>query len=613
MIRFLGYIWRFIERLVKAIQVIFFLVVVGFIVIVVSGRSGAVLTVPDSAALILAPAGIFVDQQEGEPLDMALLSMQGVSQEQTVVRDVVESLRRAAEDERIEAVVLLPGYLEGGGLSKQQVVGAALNEFKASGKPVIAMADSYGQTQYYLAAYADEIYMHDFGFVLIEGFGYFRTYFADAIDKLNVDVNVFRVGEYKSFVEPYTRNSMSLEDRQASRRWVEGLWDAYRIDISEARGLSIAELDAYINDVVGVLQAADGDAARAAIDAGLVDGLKNHHEFRAYMIDMVGRDPDVPDSYSHIDYYSYLLATDFEEGNVNTADRNVAVIVASGNIVDGEAAPGTIGSLTLSQLIRDAANDDSIAAVVLQVDSPGGSMFGSEVVLDQLQALQARGKPLVASMSSLAASGGYYISMSADEIWASETTISGSIGVGAVFPTFQRSLEALGINIDGFGMSPFAGQLSPVRELGDDARQLMEVSVKSAYDLFIGKVAEARQLDLAKVDELARGRVWIGTDALELGLVDQLGTLDDAIESAAALAGLPEDSWGIVYVEKELSIGEQLLLQYARLLQKMFSYSDPGSASGLLRIFGSLPAELELLKEWNDPRGIFYHCMCELR
>ena len=613
MIRFLGYIWRFIERLVKAIQVIFFLFVVGFIVIVVSGRSGAVVTVPDSAALILAPAGILVDQQEGEPLDMALLSMQGVSQEQTVVRDVVESLRRAAEDERIEAVVLLPGYLEGGGLSKQQVVGAALNEFKASGKPVIAMADSYGQAQYYLAAYADEIYMHDFGFVLIEGFGYFRTYFADAIDKLNVDVNVFRVGEYKSFVEPYTRNSMSLEDRQASRRWVEGLWDAYRRDISEARGLSAAELDAYINDVVGVLQAADGDAARAAIDAGLVDGLKNHHEFRAYMIDMVGRDADVPDSYSHIDYYSYLLATDFEEDNVNTADRNVAVIVASGNIVDGEAAPGTIGSLTLSQLIRDAANDDSIAAVVLRVDSPGGSMFGSEVVLDQLQALQARGKPLVASMSSLAASGGYYISMSADEIWASETTISGSIGVGAIFPTFQRSLEALGVNIDGFGMSPFAGQLSPVRELGDDARQLMEVSVKSAYDLFIGKVAEARQLDLAKVDELARGRVWIGTDALELGLVDQLGTLDDAIESAAALAGLPEDSWGIVYVEKELSIGEQLLLQYARLLQKMFSYSDSGLASGLLRIFDSLPAELELLTEWNDPRGIFYHCMCELR
>jgi protease-4 len=614
--RFFGFIWRFIERLVKGIQVLIFLFVVGLVFSALSGLSGGGITVPDSGALVIAPSGFLVEQAEGEPLDRALLAMDD-GEAQTIVREVVESLELAADDERIWAVVLLPGYLQGGGLSKQQEIAAALDTYRLSGKPVIAMADSYDQSQYFLAAHADEIYMHDFGFVLIEGFGYFKTYFASALENLKVDVNVFRVGEYKSFVEPYLRNDMSAEDKESAERWLQGLWSIWERDVAEARGIAPEALDSYVNNVVNVLKESDGDAGQAAVAAGLVDGLMSHQEFRTYMIDYVGASDDEPDTYEQINYRNYLTAVDLENDiDESESTANVAVIVASGEIIDGEASPGTIGSATLARLIRQVTLDESIAAVVLRVDSPGGSMFASEVVLDQLQELQATGRPLVASMGSVAASGGYYISMEADEIWAAETTISGSIGVGAMFPTFQRSLDKLGVTVDGFGTTSLSGQLSAVRPLGDDARALLEVSVQSAYDVFISKVAAARDLDIERVDEIAQGRVWIGEDAYKVGLVDELGGIDDAIASAALLAGLIEGEYDTVYIQRELTVAEKVLLQYARLLGMLFASSDSpsgGIATTLQRLVGSIESQLTALQTWNDPRGIYYHCMCEVR
>ena len=612
--RVLGGIWRFIERLVKGIQVLFFLVVVLLVISIVGGKSGGALSLPDRAALIIAPSGVLVEQPEGEPLDRALFEMnEGPSQ--TVVRDVISALDYAAEDDRIEAVVLLPGYLQGGGLSKQQAIGKALMQFKESGKPVISMADNYDQSQYFLAAHADEIYMHDFGFVLIEGYGYFKAYFAEAIDKLQVDVNVFRVGEFKSFVEPYLRNDMSAEDKLAAERWLKALWSAWERDVVAARGVDADVLDRYVNDVVGVLEASAGDAGQAALDAGLVDGLMSHQEFRRYMIDKVGVSAEEPDTFAQIGFQTYLSAVESNDVVPEQEGRNkVAVIVASGEIVDGEASPGVIGSATLARLIRQVTNDESVAAVVLRVDSPGGSMFASEVILDQLQELQASGRPLVASMSSTAASGGYYISMSADEIWAAETTVSGSIGVGAVFPTFQRSLEELGVNIDGFGTTTLSGQLSPARALGDDARALLDLSVRSAYDVFIGKVAESRDFDLERANELAQGRVWIGEDAYSMGLIDNIGEVDEAIASAAGLAGLAEGAYSTEYVERELSLAEQVLLQYARLLGALFGMAGSADESSVMlrTLLDSVRTELNAFSGWNDPRGIYYHCMCEL-
>jgi protease-4 len=614
-VRLFGFLWRCLERLIKGIQALILNVFVVVIVSALSGLSGGGITVPESAALVISPTGILVEQAEGEPLDRAILQMQGGGS-QTIVRDVVDSLRIAAEDDRIKAVVLLPGKLEGGGLSKQQTLGDAIEEFRASGKPVIAMADGYGQEQYYLAAHADEVYMHDFGLVLIEGFGYFKAYFADAIENLKVDMNVFRVGEYKSFVEPYLRNDMSTEDKASARRWLEALWTYYKRDVSSARGISTAEFDYYVNNMVEVLEAVDGDAGAAAVNAGLIDGLMSHQEFRNYMIEMVGADEEEPDAYARIDYQTYLAATTLVGEEDDPARANVAVIVATGEIVDGEAAPGTIGSATLARLIRQTVNDDDVAAVVLRVDSPGGSMFASEVLFDQLQVLEEKDKPLVASMGSVAASGGYYISMVADEIWASETTISGSIGVGATFPTFQRSLDALGVHIDGFGTTPLSGTLNPATELGEEARQLLDVSVRSAYDVFIGKVAESRDLELSKMDDVAQGRVWIGADAFELGLVDQIGGLDDAVESAATMAGLDEGNYDVVYVKRELSFSERVLLSYARLLGMLFSFTDAsgyGLSDNLIQLLATLDSELAVLNAWNDPRGIYYHCLCDIR
>lgn len=614
-VRFFGFVWRLIERLTKALQVLIFLFVVVLLVSAISNLSGRGIEIPESAALLIAPSGLLQEQAGGEPLDQALLEMQN-GDLQTIVREVVDSLRAAADDERIKAVVLLPGNLQGGGLSKQQAIGDALMEFRASGKPVLAMADGYGQEQYYLAAHADEIYMHDFGIVMIEGFGYFKTYFADAIEKLKIDMNVFRVGEYKSFVEPFVRNDMSDEDREVSRKWLEALWLAYKDDVIAARGLAPGDFDRYVNNLADVLEAADGDAGQAAIDIGLIDGLMTHQQFRNYVIDIVGASADEPDTFERIDYRTYLAATEMGKAQKGSNGGNVAVIVASGEIVDGEAAPGTIGSATTARLIRQAANNEEVTAVVLRVDSPGGSMFASEVLVDQLQVLKETGKPLVVSMSSVAASGGYYISMVADEIWASETTISGSIGVGATYPTFQRSLDAIGVHVDGFGTTPLTGELSQVRELGEEARKLLDVSVKSAYDVFIDKVAESRAMDRDRIESIAQGRVWIGGDAFEIGLIDQIGGIDDAIASAADMAGLEQDAYEVIYIERELSLGEQLLLQYARLFGLLFSFGDAGTfgLSDRLRSFlTNIDQELRVLDNWNDPRGIYYHCLCEIR
>ena len=349
------------------------------------------------------------------------------------------------------------------------------------------------------------------------------------------------------------------------------------------------------------------------MDAGLVDGLKSYPEFRTYVQGLVGRDEERADTFAHINYGAYLRATDFESLEAEKPADQIAVIVASGEIVDGEADPGTIGSLSLSRLIRRAALDDSVRALVLQIDSPGGSMFASEVVLDQLQALQATGKPYVASMSSVAASGGYYIAMPADQIWAAETTISGSIGVGAIFPTFQRSLESIGVTVDGIGTGALSGQLNPAMELGEEGRELLDISVRSAYGVFIDSVASFRQMERERVDEVARGQIWIGADAYELGLVDGLGSLDDAIDAAAGLAGLPQGGWDVMYIQEELSLAEQLLLEYLRLLGGLTGSAQGIPVGWLQSLLDAVDTNAIPLQRWNDPRGLYYHCLCEIR
>ncbi|MDP2323865.1 MAG: signal peptide peptidase SppA [Gammaproteobacteria bacterium] len=621
------FLFRFIGRFLRAIwlglntlrRVLHLILLVGLLIIVLAGVVGRPVAVPSSAALIINPTGMLVEQLEGSPLDRVLADFNDQEPPQTLLREVTTSLERAAEDDRIKVVVLDLDGLEGGGLAKLQAIGDKVQAVRDAGKKVVAVGGAYTRDQYYLASRADEVIMHELGLVYLEGYEYYRTFFRGAIEKLHVDLNVFRVGEFKSFVEPFIRDDMSNEDREASKLWLGGLWAAWQKDVAFARKLKPEVIQSYANQFADRLEAENGNAARAAVTAGLVDKLMSRPEVDEYLSGIVGKSKADDGSFSAIDFRAYALATGIERRLKDKRDRNIAVIVASGEIVDGEAAPGVIGGDTLAAEIRNARLDDSVEAVVLRIDSPGGSMFASEVIFDEIESLKAEGKPVVASMSSVAASGGYYIAMLADEIWASNTTITGSIGVGALFPTVQRSLDKLGVHVDGFGTTDLAGQLRLDRPLGEEARRVLTASVEDAYRIFVGKVAATRNLTFEEADIIARGRVWTGADAHERGLVDSIGGLDESVAAAAALAGLEEGSYGRRYFEPEQTILQRLAIDLAarsvraanRLGVSTFLAGLRGARGGMAgEMLARIEKELQFLSRFNDPRGIYVHCLC---
>ncbi|MEZ5565800.1 MAG: signal peptide peptidase SppA [Gammaproteobacteria bacterium] len=624
------FIFRFLGNLVRAVwygldtirRVLHLILLVGIFVFLLAGAVGQTVAVPSSAALVINPTGTLVEQLEGSPLDRAIANLSSQPAPETLLRDVTDSLDRAVDDKRIKAVYLDLDGLSGGGLAKLQAIGSRIDKVRAAGKKVIAFGSGYTRDQYFLAARADQVILHDLGLVYLEGYEYYRTFFRDALENLKIDVNVFRVGEYKSFVEPYIRDDMSAEDRQASQIWLGGLWTDWRQAVATARNLQPDAVQAYADGMATRMEAAGGNAGRAALKAGLVDKLMSRPQVNAYMTGLIGKAAD-DGSFSAIDFRSYARVTGVEQRLGKVQKHNVAIIVASGQIVDGEAAPGSVGGDTLAAEIRTARLDDSIDAVVLRIDSPGGSMFASEVIYDEIQALKAAGKPVVASMSSVAASGGYFIAMPADEIWASDATITGSIGVGALFPTAQRTLEKLGIHVDGFGTTALAGQLRLDRALGSEARRVLTASVNDAYRIFVSKVADSRNMTYEQADAIARGRVWIGSDALERHLIDKVGGLDDAVASAARLAGLEAGTYGQYYMEPDLPLFQRLAVGVGaaavRLAGRMGlgSVIDSaitminGSGSGLARdVMQRAQAELAVLSRFNDPRNMYLHCLC---
>ncbi len=609
--KLLRFIWRFLNNLRRAMQILLMLLILA---LVFAGMNEAEFKIPSSAVLIVSPTGFLVDQLVGDPLERAIAEAQGAGVRQTLLTDVTDSLYAAADDDRIEVVVLDLDGLEGGGLAKLQTIAAAIGQVRDAGKPIIAVGDSFTQDQYFLAAFADEIYLHELGVVYVDGYGYYRTYLKGIIDKLKIDLNVFRVGKYKSFVEPFLREDMSEADREASKRWLDALWAAYTSDVSAERDMKAEQLDSYANNFIDNLRAAGGNTAQMALDTGLVDRVVGREEIENRLIELAG--PGDSSTYNSIDFLTYVSMVRAKQSDAPGAPK-IAVLVASGEIIDGEAPRGTIGGDTLAALIDQVADDDEIKALVLRIDSPGGSMFASEVVFEQLAQLKLMGKPLVVSMGSVAASGGYYIAMLADQIWASETTITGSIGVGAIVPTFQRSLDGVGIRIDGLGTTQLSGQFRSDRELGEQAREYLQLSVEDAYRIFVGKVAEARGMSFERAENLAQGRVWVGSDALAIGLVDEIGGLDDAIRAAAELAGLAEDEYGVQSVEPELTFGERLALQFATKTMSLLTAAgirvDRGWTGVLAeRLIGRLETELGQFAGLNDPRGIYYHCFCTL-
>lgn len=603
---FFSFVWRALDALRKVMHLIVLLVLFLGIAAALSPR---IPIVPHKTALVIAPQGALVEQLAGDPFDRAIAELYGQQRAETLVRDLTDAIAAAKDDERVEALVLDLGHMAGGGVAKLEEVAAAIRDFRTSGKKVIAFGEGYDQAQYYIAAQADQVYLDPQGLVLIDGFGYYRTFLKGLIDKLQIDVNVFRAGKFKSYTDQFSRSDMSETEEEESLAWLNALWSQYQAGIVKARGLDEGAIAAYANDFAASAQAQGGDLAAVALDKKLVTELKSRREFAEEMKGLVGEDED-QHTYRSVPHWDYLAAVRPMRALHRDGDR-VGVVVASGEILDGEQPPGTVGSDSLARLLRDALHDDAIKAVVLRIDSPGGSVFASEEIRREVDALRDAGKPVVASMSSVAASGGYYIAMDANEIWASPSTLTGSIGVFAVFPTVERTLGKFGISIDGVGTTPLADSLRLDRTLQDQAKQILQSSVEHTYREFVGHVASARKKSFDDIDAVAQGRVWAGVDAHQRGLVDHLGSFKDALNSAAKLAKLGDD-YHIQYIEPPLGWREAIALQSQALAARFARAVAPERQlfTPARRWFAPVEAELARLSRFTDPKQVYYYCPC---
>ena len=559
----------------------------------------------EKTALLIVPEGVLVDQKTYvEPL--AEILNQGVAgHAETLVRDVIRAIDSASQDPRITHLILDLNYLEGGGVSKLVEVGYALKRFQKSDKPIIAYADYLFQHDYYLAAHADEIIINRLGLVEISGFAAYRNYFKDAIDKLQVSVNVLRVGEHKSAVEPYIKNMMSEEVREETSRWIGSLWDFYSKEMEILRELPEGTIETNINNMHARLVDAKGDFATMALDAGLVDRLASRTELSKYLNELESdaegqlRSIDLSDYLSHVDNETVL--------NRNLTQKKIAIVVAKGSMFNGEQPEGSIGGDTLAKIFQEVSNDSNVAAVVLRIDSGGGSYFASEIIRDAISETRNT-LPVVVSMGSVAASGGYYIAAEADHVLAMPTTITGSIGIYSIIPTFERSLDSLGITTDGVGTTWLAGSMRADRALPEKVKDLMQINLQHEYSEFITLVANGRNLEVKAVEELAGGKVWTGIEALELGLIDEIGDLGDAIEIAAKLAKI--DSYQLDFRQRPTNFFEKLALQLStsflselRLLPLQIEL-DSGTQGALINGLQSM----RLLQNLDDPGGIYMYC-----
>lgn len=564
-----------------------FLIVLGVAIVVVIGSFGGI-PVPENGALVLNPRGVMVEQGTfGDPFDDLWLVGQNLPEAD--IHQLVRAVEQATTDDRIAMIVLDLDELTGSSHAHATYLGTALTDFKAAGKRVVAIGHYYSQAQYAIATYADAIYMHPFGQLILSGYGAYQLYFKNLIDKFDVNVHVFRVGTYKEAVEPYTRADMSPAAKQANRQLVGGLWQAYADLVIENRGIEAATFEYYTHAFDDAVANAKGDMARAALENHLVDELLTPDQARSRIADTVGWDAEK--QFNSINYLDYLQVV----GQDPLQSQNVGLIVARGTIQMGDnlRAAGADG---LIRLIRQARADDSVRALVLRVDSPGGSTFASELIRQELELLQLADKPLVISMGSVAASGGYWISATADKIIAHPTTITGSIGIFAMMPTFEDTLSGFGIQTDGVGTSSLSGTLDPLRGINEPMQRILQANVENGYAQFINLVARGRDMSPEAVAEIAEGRVWLGSTALELGLVDELGDLSGAIDAAAELASLTE--YGIKSFTTPISARDLLLRELfeARVQQPQ----NP--------LVASLRALWLHLKELNDPLHTYSLC-----
>ena len=604
-------LFGFIGTVVNGIRTLIGVVFIGFLLLMLTGLfADDIQPMPDSGALYLAPSGVLVDQKTTiDPLG-EILSETSQQDSETLVRDIVEAVNAAANDRRITHLVLDTDYMAGASLSKLEEISVALLQFKKSGKPIIAVADNLSQSQYYLAAHADEILLNPLGSVMITGFGSNRSFFKDALDKLKINIHIFRVGKFKSAVEPYIGNSMSSESRQETTTLLTELWQFYGSQVEQLRGLPAGTIHSYADNLHSNLKATFGNASALAKEQDLIDQIATRSEMRSYLNEMIA---STDGYFNHIGLKGYLNHVRLGKFTSAEAQRQkIALIVAAGNIVDGEQPEGSVGGDTLAGIFADVRDNDDIKAVVLRIDSPGGSAFASDVIRDAMAATREQGIPIVVSMGSYAASGGYWIATEADRVLAMPTTITGSIGVYGVIPTMEDSLAALGVYSDAVDTTANASLLQLNRPMTEQAKIIFQSGVDNVYSRFITLVANARKSTPKAVHEIAQGQVWTGQKALQLGLVDKLGDLDDAIVEAAELADLSE--YSVIYQRKPLTVYEQFLAEINGNIRASLAglgvNIDQASwlPDSLRQQAVSLLKPFALLDQLTDPRGLYLYC-----
>ncbi|HCH3498925.1 TPA: signal peptide peptidase SppA [Vibrio parahaemolyticus] len=602
-------IWKSITfiRLALANLIFLLMIAVFYFAFTYTGEGRPVIE--KESALVMNLSGPIVEQRRYvNPMDSVAGSLLGNEMpKENVLFDIVDTIRYAKDDAKVSGLVLALRDLPETNLTKLRYIAKALNEFKASGKPVYAVGDFYNQSQYYLASYADKVYMAPDGGVLIKGYSAYSMYYKTLLEKLDVSTHVFRVGTYKSAIEPFIRDDMSDAAKESATRWVTQLWSAFVDDVTTNRNINAKVLNPTMEELLTEMKSVDGDLAQLAVKMGLVDELATRQDIRTLFAKEFGSDGK--DSYNAISYYDYLATI---RPDYTLANHDIAVVVASGAIMDGQQPRGTVGGDTVASLLRQARNDEKVKAVVLRVDSPGGSAFASEVIRNEVEALKKAGKPVVVSMSSLAASGGYWISMSADKIVAQPTTLTGSIGIFSVITTFEKGFSKLGINTDGVGTSPFSGD-GITTGLSEGASKAFQLGIEHGYKRFISLVGSNRDMTVEEVDKVAQGRVWTGQDALSFGLVDQMGDFDDAVELAAKLANVTD--YGIYWVEEPLSPTELFLQEFMNQVKVSLGVDATSLLPKSLQpVAQQFEQDASLLQSFNDPKGQYAFCLnCQVQ
>ncbi|MBU77238.1 MAG: signal peptide peptidase SppA [Pseudoalteromonadaceae bacterium] len=602
---------NFSRRLV--LNILFLLLVILFFV-AITGEEDKV-KVADGTVLRLNLNGPIVEEKTYvDPVEAAIndATMGKEAPSEILLDDVIEVINEATNDDRITVMLLDLQKMPSAHINKLKQITKAIDEFKAAGKQVIATGYYYTQAQYYIAAHADEISMHPYGGVSIEGYGMFPLYFKEALEKLKVTQHIFRVGTYKSAVEPFIRNDMSDAAKEANSVWLTALWNEYKTDVAASRPFDESNFDEDMDVYLAKMQAVDGNSGQYALNNQWVDSLKTSQQIRQQLIELVGAE-ETGKTFKQVSFREYLSLVKPPVEFDNPITEKVAVVVAKGTIVDGERKAGEIGGDSTAALLRKARLDDKVKAVVLRIDSGGGSMFASEVIRAEVLALKAAGKPVIASMSSVAASGGYWIASAANEIWAAPSTITGSIGVFGTFMTFENTIAELGIYSDGVATTDLAG-FSIARPLDEKMADIIQLSVENAYKRFLDVVAEARNMTPEQVDKIAQGRVWIATQAKELGLVDKLGDKQDAIEAAAELAKLKH--YDVKTIKQSLTPQEQMLQDIfgTAAVKSFFAKSDSSQSvlatqANLQSLIKQLSSEIDNLKDYNDPQGVYARCL----